>query len=123
MSIRILIDMNISPQWVKSFSKFGIEAVHWSSVGEQSATDQEIADWARKNQHIIFTHDLDFGTMLALSQDHGPSIIQVRGQNILPDSLQDTLINVIQKYEAELLRGALLVIDETRSRVKLLPID
>lgn len=123
MSIRILIDMNISPQWIKSFSKYGIEAVHWSSVGVSNATDQEIADWARKNQHIIFTHDLDIGTMLALSKDQGPSIIQVRGQNILPDSLQDILINVIQKYEAELLRGALLVVDETRSRVKLLPID
>jgi predicted nuclease of predicted toxin-antitoxin system len=42
MNLRILIDMNISPQWVKSFSNFGIEAIHWSSIGVPNATDQEI---------------------------------------------------------------------------------
>ena len=123
MSLRILIDMNLSIQWLLSFSKFGIEAIHWSAVGPSNATDEEITIWARKNQYIIFTHDLDFGTMLALTQENGPSIIQVRGQKILPESLQDTLMDVIRKYETELLKGALLVIDETHSRVRLLPIE
>ncbi len=60
--------------------------------------------------------------MLALTQEQGPSIIQLRGQQILPDSFQEVLANVIQKYEPELINGALLVIDETRTRVKILPI-
>jgi len=115
--------MNLSPQWLPAFSKFGIEAIHWSDVGPSNAPDEEIANWARKNQYVIFTHDLDFGTMLALTQEQGPSIIQVRGQNILPEKIQETLANVIRKYESELLKGALLVIDETHSRVRLLPIE
>lgn len=123
MSIHILIDMNLSPQWLSLFSQNGIEAKHWSGVGMPNASDLEIAEWARAHQYIIFTHDLDFGTMLALSQEKGPSIIQVRGQDILSDSLKEILINVILKYETELLKGALLVLDETRSRVKLLPIE
>ncbi len=123
MSLRILIDMNLSPKWLLAFSKFGIEAIHWLDVGHSTAPDEEIANWARKNQYIIFTHDLDFGTMLALTQEQGPSIIQVRGQNILPEGIQETLASVIRKYESELLKGALLVIDETHSRVRLLPIE
>jgi len=40
--------------------------------------------WARANGHVVFTHDLDFGTTLALTHAAGPSVIQVRGQNVLP---------------------------------------
>ena len=42
-------------------------------------------DWARNNQHVVFTHDLDFGTMLALSHEAGPSVLQVRTEDTLPD--------------------------------------
>ena len=34
--------------------------------------------WARENGYVVFTHDLDFGTLLALTRDAGPSVIQVR---------------------------------------------
>lgn len=122
MRIRILIDMNLSPQWVNAFIQNGIEAVHWSSLGKLNASDIEISEWARKNEYVIFTHDLDFGTMLALTQEQGPSIIQIRGQNILPETLAIMLIKVIIEYENELSKGALLVVDETRSRIRILPI-
>lgn len=71
MSIRILIDMNLSPDWVDGLSKHGWTATHWSTIGDAKATDQEILEWARNNNHIVFTHDLDFGTMLALLMPPG----------------------------------------------------
>ena len=37
--------------------------------------------WAITNGYAVFTHDLDFGTMLALSGADGPSVLPVR---ILP---------------------------------------
>lgn len=122
MSLRIVIDMNLSPQWLPTFKKHGIEAVHWSDIGRPNAPDEEISNWARKHRYIIFTHDLDFGTMLALTQEQAPSIIQVRSQNILPESMADIVVKVIHRYEKELLAGALLVVDETRSRVRILPL-
>jgi hypothetical protein len=46
----------------------GHEAVHWSEVGNPRAPDTVLMQWAIANGYTVFTHDLDFGTMLALSQ-------------------------------------------------------
>ena len=73
--MKILIDMNLSPDWVGVFVKHEITAIHWSSVGDPRAEDSELMDWARANNHILFTHDLDFGTMLALTGAESPSVI------------------------------------------------
>ncbi len=122
MSISILIDMNLSPDWVYGLATKGYVSVHWSTIGNPRAADREIMDWARSNDHIVFTHDLDFGTMLALTHASGPSVIQVRGQNVLPDHMAPIVVAAIKQYEADLTSGALVVIDEVKSRVRILPI-
>jgi predicted nuclease of predicted toxin-antitoxin system len=63
--MNFLIDMNLSPQWVAVFENAGWEARHWSFTGKQNAPDQEIFEYAKSNGYVIFTHDLDFGTILA----------------------------------------------------------
>jgi predicted nuclease of predicted toxin-antitoxin system len=35
--MRLLIDMNLTPRWVHFLRHAGYEAVHWSSVGPNSA--------------------------------------------------------------------------------------
>lgn len=80
--MRILIDMNLSPDWVGVFQENGIEAVHWSKVGRPDEKDRRIMDWARKNTHVIFTDDLDFGTILALSKSGKPSVVIIRATDI-----------------------------------------
>ncbi len=47
--IKILIDMNLAPKWVKIFIAEGWEAVHWSQVGAIDAQDQVILKWAKNN--------------------------------------------------------------------------
>jgi predicted nuclease of predicted toxin-antitoxin system len=58
--MKILIDMNLSPDWVDVFAGHDITAVHWSKVGDPRAEDSELMSWAPVNQHVVFTHDLDF---------------------------------------------------------------
>ena len=122
MSIQILIDMNLSPDWVAELAKHGLISVHWSSVGDPKATDREIMDWARSNGYTVFTHDLDFGTMLALTHSSGPSVIQVRGQDVLPDSMAPTVVAAVKQHETDLDTGALVVVDRSKSRIRILPI-
>ena len=64
-------------------------------------------DWARSNGYVVFTHDLDFGTMLALTHATGPSVIQVRGQNVLPDHMAPIVVAALNQHESELATGAL----------------
>jgi predicted nuclease of predicted toxin-antitoxin system len=82
--MKLLVDMNLSPGWISYLAVQGFEAVHWSAVGAPDSTDQVIFDHARTAGMTIFTHDLDFTTMLALSGAHRPSLIQARVQDITP---------------------------------------
>lgn len=97
-------------------------AVHWSTVGDPHATDRTIMGWARERQYVVFTHDLDFGTLLALTQAEGPSVIQVRTQNVMPAYLERVVTGVLTTYASQLSEGALLTVDEGRARVRILPI-
>ncbi len=120
--MKILIDMNLSPEWVQTLSAVGIEAVHWSTIGEPTAPDREIMTWALNNNYVVFTNDLDFGTLLAMTQANSPSVIQVRTQDLLPDAIGELVINTLQEFEPQLEAGALLTIDRTKSRIRILPI-
>lgn len=120
--MKILVDMNLSPDWTDVFAKHGITAIHWSSIGDPKAEDTELIDWARANNHILFTYDLDFGTVLALTHAESPSVIQVRTQDVTPAHLETIVIGVLQNHKFLLETGALVVLDEGRSRVRILPL-
>ncbi len=122
MSVKVLIDMNLSPDWVPVLQRHGWPAVHWSTVGDPCATDRTIMDWASANDYIVFTHDLDFGTMLALTHATGPSVFQVRTEDVLPDKLEGVVIAALRQHDADLASGALVVADASKSRVRILPI-
>lgn len=51
--MKILIDMNLSPNWTAVLKAENIEAVHWSSVGESNAPDEKIMRFARENDFVI----------------------------------------------------------------------
>jgi len=122
MSVKILIDMNLSPDWATLLEREGWSAVHWSAVGDPGAADRTIMDWAVANGYVVFTHDLDFGTTLALTHQTGPSVFQVRAQDVLSDHLEATVIAALRQHETDLEDGALVVVDQKKSRVRVLPI-
>ena len=122
MSVPLVIDMNLSPEWVTELAAHGWSAVHWSTVGGPTAEDAVIMAWARANRHVVFSHDLDFGTMLALTHAVGPSVLQVRAQSTLPEDIGPMVIAALRKHDAELAAGALVVVDPKKSRIRLLPL-
>jgi predicted nuclease of predicted toxin-antitoxin system len=120
---RLLVDMNLSTEWIPFLKAAGHEAVHWSEVGDPRAPDTELMTWASSRGYTVFTHDLDFGTMLALSGADGPSVLQVRCLNVLPEAIGPLVLNLLGSYSDELEQGALIVADERRQRVRILPLE
>lgn len=121
--MKILVDMNLSPTWCPVLEAEGHVRVHWSAVGERGAADSELVAWARESGFVVFTHDLDFGAILAASAGAtAPSVIQVRGQDVMPQTLGPAIVAVLRDYEAALDAGALVVLDPHRARVRLLPL-
>jgi predicted nuclease of predicted toxin-antitoxin system len=122
MSLKVLVDMNLSAEWVALLARDGWETVHWSEMGDPRADDTTIMCWALANGYTVFTHDLDFGTALALTSASGPSVLQVRGKNVLPEHMGPLVLATLQQYEGELTAGALVVVEASRSRIRVLPI-
>ena len=114
--------MNLSPLWVEALGDRGVEAVHWSEAGDPGAPDHEIMQWARSRGCVVFTHDLDFSRVLALTGAEGPSVVQLRSQAVLPDDAGPLVFAAIEQHEALLEQGALVVVDATTARARVLPI-
>jgi len=123
MSVLLLVDMNLSVEWITELANNGWSAVHWSVVGDPRADDAVIMEWARSNGYVVFTHDLDFGATLALTHAAGPSVVQVRAQDVLPEHMGPMVMAALRKHDAALAAGAIVVVDEKKSRIRLLPID
>lgn len=60
--------------------------------------------------------------MLALSGADGPSVLQVRGLNVLPQAIGPLVLSLLRTYGDELERGVLVVADERRQRVRIPPL-
>ena len=120
--MKIIVDMNLSPAWCTLLNTSGHEALHWQFVGSPSATDATLLAWARDNGFVVFTNDLDFGTILAATSTWSPSVVQLRGKDVTPQSAGAYLVAAIACYASELKKGALLTIDQERCRVRMLPI-
>jgi predicted nuclease of predicted toxin-antitoxin system len=120
---RLLVDMNLSTEWIPLLQAAGHTAVHWSEVGDLRAPDTALMQWAIANDYTVFTHDLDFGTMLALSGADGTSVLQVRCLNVLPESIGTLVLSLLKTYGLEIEQGALVVADERRERVRILPLS
>lgn len=117
------MDMNLSPDWIPVFAGAGFDAVHWSSVGDPCATDAVIMEWARTHNCVVFTHDLDFGTLLANSHSAKPSVVQARTQDVTPTVLSAKAIATLRQHHSLLVEGSIVVLDEHRSRVRILPLN
>jgi predicted nuclease of predicted toxin-antitoxin system len=120
--IKVLVDVNLSPAWTKMLATKGIEAVHWTALGDPRAPDEELLRYAREHGYVVFTHDLDFGALLALTRARGPSVIQVRAQDVSPDAIGDLVARVLAEHAAALESGALLTVEPYAARVRVLPI-
>ena len=121
--MKLLLDMNLSPSLAELLAQHGFTAVHWSTVGLPTAEDRELLHWAKENGHVVVTFDLDFGAILAATGFHSPSVIQIRCLDNHPNTLCPALVRVLNRFAHELRDGALIVLDENKARVRMLPLN
>lgn len=100
----------------------GIKAVHWSEIGRPNAPDSEIMTYARTNDCVVLTHDLDFSAILSATQGARPSVVQIRSEDVSPDVIGAQVMAALRQMQEELAAGALLTVDPHRTRLRLLPL-
>lgn len=121
--MNLLLDMNLSPSWILVLEAEGWNATHWTSVGPVDAPDVIVMRWAKEHGYCVVTNDLDFSAILAATRAEGPSVIQIRGQDLSPETLGPMLVAVLRDHTSALLVGAILTVDLRNARVRRLPVS
>jgi predicted nuclease of predicted toxin-antitoxin system len=114
--------MNLSPEWVESLAESGINAIHWSKLGPMNAPDAELFARARAGGWVILTQDLDFPQILFETAANGPSAVLLRLRDDLNSEARRRVAAIIVQCQSEIESGALLVIDDRKVRLRLLPL-
>jgi len=108
----------------EALRKAGHDAVHVGDYGLQNAEDTLIFDRAAREERIIVSADTDFGTLLAARRETKPSVMLFRRLvRRRPSAQVAFLLSNLKEVAEPLNQGAVVVIEETRLRVRRLSIS
>jgi hypothetical protein len=91
-----------------------------SAARRETGKPQRYVPWDTYRDTI--TCDLDFGDIMAVTGDVSPDIIICRLENSKPENINKRLKQVLRESSKALAEGALVIVEETRHRVRLLPV-
>lgn len=120
--LRLLADMNISPETVESLRQNGWDVVRVPDLLSPRASDREILEAARQAGRAVVTQDLDFSALLALGDYSRPSLITLRLSLSDPETVTQRLLDVLPRIEQDLLQGRAVTVSDVSVRVRKLPI-
>jgi len=122
--VNFLIDNALSPAVAAGLRAAGHDAVHVLDYRMHAATDEAIFERAALESRVVVSADTDFGTLLSLREVTVPSVIIFRGASPKRADEQVTLIlTSLTTIDAALRRGAIVVLERHRLRLRELPIS
>lgn len=120
--MRFLADMGVASSTVQALRDRGHDASHLQEAGLGRLPDDAILEKARQENRAVLTFDLEFGDLLAAGLRDRPSVLIFRLRNQTPASVTPRLIEVLSETHQALEAGAVIIVEETRYRIRRLPI-
>lgn len=121
--MKFLVDNALSPNVAVGLQSAGHDAVHVRAYNLQAVDDEIVFERAAQEERVLISADTDFGRILSSRNVPKPSVILFRWPSLRQpsDQVHIILMNLVAVSE-DLGNGSLIVIEETRIRVRKLPI-
>ena len=119
--MKLLVDSSLSPFVAESLRAAGHDVVHTRDYNMEAAPDIEIFVRAAQEGRTLISADTDFAGLLALREETKPSVILLRRGPKRPDRQVQLLIINLPAIADFAEQGSVIVIEETRMRVRRLP--
>ena len=120
--MRFLADMGVGLRVVEWLRGGGHDAVHLRERGWHRLANGEIFERAGAEGRVILTFDLDFGEIAALSRGRAASVVVFRMSNARWSHVIERLSAALPLATPALEQGAVVVVEESRHRIRRLPI-
>jgi predicted nuclease of predicted toxin-antitoxin system len=121
--MRILIDNALSPLVASRLQEAGHDAIHVRHLAMQAATDEDVFDFAARDDRVLISADTDFALILAQRMETKPSIVLFRGASPRrPEEQAAFLASRLPGLEEDLRAGCVVVVEHDRLRIRRLPI-
>lgn len=120
--MKLLLDQGLPRSAAMLLQEYGYESFHVADLGLSASVDEEILNWASKENFTVVTLDADFHTLLALSAADKPSVIRIRIEGLKAIPLVKIMQTVIKNCETEILSGVAITVDSNLIRFRSLPL-
>ena len=120
--MRFLADMGVDTRVVDWPRREGHDANHLREEALHRMPNGDIFTKAIVEDRVILTFDLDFGEIAALTAGRKAGVVVFRLHNTRTPHVIDRLATVLAASSDALEHGAVIAVEETRHRVRHLPL-
>jgi predicted nuclease of predicted toxin-antitoxin system len=121
--MRLLLDMNLPPALALWLRDEGHDAVHLRELGSSSLSDRDVFARAAVEDRVVITFDLEFGDIIGSASGTGPGVVLLRLRSPRQSHLRNRVRIALSLTEKTLETGAIVLVEDSRIRVRTLRSD